>query len=141
MVYQISPIIQRGKFSCVEELKCDALENLLRIPENVAYNNVNFLVFPDTARKLYTTLLNANVNGFSLHLFEEDTNEDVTNIMVNNTFVVISINNQGTIFVEEKIYVESDFKNDFWYIEDELFSIIKNKVEQSSKPSLVFSFE
>lgn len=141
MIYQFSSIIQRGKFSCVEELKCDALENLLRIPEDVAYNSVNFLVFPDTARKLYTALLKTDVNGFSLHLFEEDTNEEVTNIMTNNTFVVISVNNKGSIFVEEKIYVEPGIKNDFWYIEDELFSIIKNKVEQFNTPSLICSFE
>lgn len=139
MVYKFPQLVQYGNFSCVEELRCDAIENLLRIPENIAFSNVNFLVTPNVGRKLYTELLKSDVNGFSLSLFGEETNEEVTDIMTKQSFVVISVNNQGTIFVEEIIYIEPEWANDFWYVQKELYDDIKEKIEKCNTKTLVFT--
>ena len=139
MVYQFPQIIQEHNFSCIEELKCDALENVLRIKEDIAYNSVNFLVTSKVARKLYTELLKAEINGFQLRLFNEQANEEVTGIMTNGNFVVISITNQGVMFVEEIIYVEQDWPNDFWYVEEELAALIKAQLEKTETKALIFT--
>lgn len=139
MVYQFPQIIQEHNFSCIEELKCDALENVLRIKEDIAYNSVNFLVTSKVARKLYTELLKAEINGFALSLFNEQTNEEVTDIMTSTNFVVISITNQGIMFVEKVIYVEQDWPNDFWYVEEELAALIKAQLEKTETKALIFT--
>lgn len=139
MVYKFPDIIQRYNFSCLEELKCDMIENVLRIKEDVEYNCVNILLHSDLARKLYTMLLGADVNGFQLKLFEEMTNEEVTQIMTQQDYVVISITNQGTVFVEEQIYIEPDFPNDFWYAQEDLFDKIEFQVKKYDTNTLVFT--
>lgn len=139
MVYQFPQIIQEHNFSCIDELKCDALENVLRIKEDVAYNSVNFFVTPKVARKLYTELLKAEINGFTLSLFNEQTNEEVTDIMTSTSFVVISITNQGIIFVESIIYVDTDWPYDFWYVEKELIDLIRSQLEKTQTKALVFT--
>lgn len=140
MVYKFPDVVQQGFFSCVEELRCDAIDNVLRIPEDVDYNNITFLLYPKTARNLYTALLKSNVNGFTLHLFEEMTNEEVTGLMTKSSYVIMAINNQGTIFVEDKLYVEPEWPNDFWYVEGDLYDLVKDKMERYSKKTLVFKF-
>lgn len=139
MVYQFPQVIQKHNFSCIEELKCDALETVLRIKEDIAYNSVNLLVTPKVARKLYTELLKADINGFQLRLFDEQANEAVTDIMTNGNFVVISITNQGVMLVEKIIYVEQDWPNDFWYVEEELATLIKAQLEKTETKALIFT--
>lgn len=139
MVYQFPQIIQEYNFSCIEELKCDALENVLRIKEDIAYNSVNFLVTSKVARKLYTELLKAEINGFALSLFNEQTNEEVTGIMTSANFVVISITNQGIMFVENIIYVNPDWPYDFWYVEKGLTDLIRSQLEKTETKALIFT--
>ena len=139
MVYEFPALVQKYNFSCLEELKCDAIENVLRIKEDEAYNSVNVVLSADLARKLYTMFLKADVNGFSLRPFEEYTNEEITMIMTENPYVVLSLTNQGIMFVEQKIYIDCEWPYDFWYVQEDYFDIVKDKIEKDKVPTLTFT--
>ena len=141
MVYQFPQVIQYGVFSCVEDLKCDFIETVLRTSSDVAYTFTNILLKSDLARKLYTELLKADVNGFSLRLFDELTNQEVTRMMTEKDYVVISVSNQGEIFVENKIYPDPEWLHDFWYVQDELSDVVQTYIKGEMVRTLVFSLK
>ena len=56
---------QSANFSCLEELKCDIIENLLSlINTNESLQSISILIDIDKAFELSDKLIKSNVNGF-----------------------------------------------------------------------------
>lgn len=139
MVYKEPQYIQKYNFSCVEELKCDIIENLLRLLGD-DYEYLTIILDSSTARKLYTKFLQSNVNGFCFLLHEDYTNQEVTEMLTEDN-TIMSVNNQGEILFD--VY-KTDLggigeDNNFVYLSETLADKWIKRFEKQKTECLVFS--
>lgn len=121
MRYQKYDLIQNTTFSCLEELKCDVIEYLINPKSQMrGYGTATIILPSELARMLYTKFLQADVNGFKMKLFEEYTDVEVTQILVDNEYVLLSVDNEGQIFFDAgKVYdCTGEEKNDLVYLHE-----------------------
>lgn len=128
MKYKFYDRIQEATFSCLEELKCDIIENLLLTPEE--FRGISIILKSDLAENLLSKLLDADINGFSLKLHPDFAENDLSN----EEYIIIDVLNDGYIFVG-KADLNTYFEPDFVYLSDnmdckwlEKFSEYKNDI-------------
>ena len=141
MVYKIPEIVQEHEFSCIEDLKCDIIENVLSVAADKVCYFIYIVVEAAIARRLYTALLQADVNGFSFNLFEETTPEEVTKIMTECKYVTLSVENQGDLFVERNFYNDLDWTDTFLYIQKDAVELARKTIDERLAQTLVFTIK
>ena len=118
MKYKIYPKVQNATFSCIEELKVDMVENILRfVTKSPCY--IEIITTRERAEQLYTKLLQADINGFCFYLSEDDDNVSVSKCFVENEVVVLAVFNDGEIIIESTKHFNTS-EAEFSYIDNEL---------------------
>jgi len=124
--------VQEATFSCLEELKCDIIENLLLTPED--FRGIAIILKSDLAEKLLLKLLDADINGFSLRLHPDFAKDDLSN----EENVIIELTNEGFIFVE-KANLNTYFETDFVYFDIDVNSKWLHKFQEYKNDILLFN--
>ena len=123
MKYKTYPKVENAHFTCVEELKVDMIENILRfvamkfIKQPSCY--IEIITTRETAEQLYTKLLQADVNGFYFHLSEDDNDISVSKCFADNDVIVLSIFNDGDVIIESDKYFDTS-ESEFTYIDNKV---------------------
>jgi len=125
---------QEATFSCLEELKCDIIENLLLTPED--FRGIAIILKSDLAEKLLLKLLDADINGFSLQLHPDFEKDDLSN----EENVIIELTNEGYIFVE-KANLNTYFETDFVYFDIDINSKWLQKFQEYKYDMLLFDIK
>lgn len=113
MKYKFYDRIQETTFSCLEELKCDIIENLLLTPEE--FRDISIISKSDLAENLLSKLLDADINGFSLKLHPYFAENDLSN----EEYIIIDVLNDGYVFMG-KADLNTYFETDFVYLSDDM---------------------
>ena len=72
MKYQRTDRVQSADFSCLEEFKCDIIENLLSLHKtDEDFNLIDIIVDKNNAFDLFKILFESAVNGFNIEIDEE----------------------------------------------------------------------
>ena len=131
MKYKMQDKVQETTFSCLEELKCDIIENLLLTPED--FRGIAVIIKSDLAEKLLIKLLDADINGFSLRPHPDFESEDLSK----EENVIIELTNEGYIFVE-KANLSTYFETDFVYLDIDVNSKWLQKFQEYENDILLF---
>jgi hypothetical protein len=126
--------VQETTFSCLEELKCDIIENLLLNPED--YRIITIILKSDLAEKLLLKLLDADINGFSLKIHPECNEKNLSN----EENVIIELTNEGYVFVE-KANLNTYFETDFVYFDIDVNSKWLQKFQEYKNDMLLFDIK
>ena len=143
MKYERSNRFQRCEFSCLEELKCDMLENLLALRERQNYPMVTVIVDRVKAKKFLDVLLNADVNGFKTSICEGDTLDDCYRVIDSYDYSIITLDDDGVIYVEKCKVGYGGIGEDgvFVYLPAEIEELWSDIFRQRSTENLVYTIQ
>lgn len=137
MKYRAKPKVQFADFSCLEELKVDVIENLLRFVDTPCCY-ISILTNNITAEQLYTKLLKSVVNGFEFRLFDKYTPNDISKCVSNNKIVFLSLFNDGEISIDDTQRFENTAAN-FIYIDSTIDSCYLQVLNNQNREILIFN--
>jgi len=102
MKYQRTDKVQLADFSCLEELKCDIIENLLSLPKtDEVFNLIDIIVDKNKAFDLFKILFESDVNGFNFEIDEEFENEFNLDDLRNEDTLLITVCDDGKIWIDK----------------------------------------
>ena len=128
---------QSANFSCLEDLKCDIIDNLLSmINSNETLRMINIVTNKDKAFELFGKLLQSEVNGFK---FEVD-NESSLSVLQNEEIIIITVSTDGHLWAEES-YPNIDLEAEFFYIDTDINSEWLRKVDDGFNEVLIFDMD
>ena len=136
MKYQRTDKVQSADFSCLEELKCDIIENLLSLPKTEEAFEMIFVI-TDTSRafELFYNLLESDVNGFNFNFID---NEELSlNELRKEDQLLITVSTDGQIWIE-RIYPTINLYAEFFYIAGDINSLWFRKVDDGINEILIF---
>ena len=139
MKYQRTDKVQLADFSCLEELKCDIIENLLSLPKTDEAFEMIFVI-TDTSRafELFYSLLESDVNGFNFNFID---NEELSlNELRKEDQLLITVSTDGQIWIE-RIYPTINLYAEFFYIDGDINSLWFRKVDDGINEILIFDAE
>ena len=143
MKYQRTDRVQSADFSCLEELKCDIIENLLSMIKNKntdeVFDIINIIIDKEKAFELFEKLFKADVNGFSFDFFETGEEIKLDNLK-NQKELLISVSTDGCIWME-KIYPSIYLEAEFFYIDGDINSEWLRKIDDGKNEILIFDIE
>ena len=139
MKYIRTDKVQSADFSCLEELKCDIIENLLSLPKTEEAFEMIFVI-TDTSRafELFYSLLESDVNGFNFECFEFG--ELKFNELRKEDQLLITVSTDGRIWIE-RIYPTINLYAEFFYVDANISSLWFRKVDDGSNEILIFDIE
>ena len=139
MKYQRTDKVQSADFSCLEELKCDIIENLLSLPKTEEAFEMIFVI-TDTSRafELFYSLLESDVNGFNFECFEFG--ELKFNELRKEDQLLITVSTDGRIWIE-RIYPTINLYAEFFYIDGDINSLWFRKVDDGNNEILIFDID
>lgn len=139
MKYQRTDKVQSADFSCLEELKCDIIENLLSLPKTDEAFEMIFVI-TDTSRafELFYSLLESDVNGFNFNFID---NEELSlNELRKEDQLLITVSTDGQIWIE-RIYPTINLYAEFFYVDANISSLWFRKVDDRSNEILIFDID
>lgn len=139
MKYQRTDKVQSADFSCLEELKCDIIENLLSLPKTEEAFEMIFVI-TDTSRafELFYSLLESDVNGFNFNFID---NEELSlNELRKEDQLLITVSTDGQIWIE-RIYPTINLYAEFFYIDANISSLWFRKVDDGINEILIFDID
>ena len=139
MKYQRTDKVQSADFSCLEELKCDIIENLLSLPKTEEAFEMIFVI-TDTSRafELFYSLLESDVNGFNFNFID---NEELSlNELRKEDQLLITVSTDGQIWIE-RIYPTINLYAEFFYIDANISSLGFRKVDDGINEILIFDID
>jgi len=141
MKYIRTDKVQEANFSCLEDLKCDIIENLLSMIENKntdeVFDMIHIITDKEKAFKLFEKLYSADVNGFNFEIEDEDGENPDLYKLQNEKELLITVTTDGGIWIE-KIYPSIDLKAQFFYIDAGINSEWLRKVNDGINEILIF---
>ena len=142
MKYIRTDRVQEAEFSCLEELKCDIIENLLSMIENKndeVFDMIHIITDKEKAFELFEKLLKADVNGFKFEI--SDMGEDINfDILKNKKELLLTVTTDGKVWME-KLYPSIYLEADFFYIDNDINSEWFRKVNDGFNEILIFDIE
>lgn len=141
MKYQRTDKVQSANFSCLEELKCDIIENLLSLPEvDEVFDMIFVITDTNTAFELFNSLLESDVNGFNFEIGGElGYKLDFEELRKENQ-LLITVSTDGKLWIE-KIYPEINLFAQFFYIDANISSLWFRKIDNGENEILIFDIE
>lgn len=137
MKYQRTDKVQSADFSCLEELKCDIIENLLSMIEkddsDEVFEFISIIISKNKVSELFNKLKESEVNGFN---FEIDYSID----NINQEVCLIYVATDGKIGIEE-VFPNTCIEADFFYIDANISSLWFRKVDDGCNEILIFDIE
>ena len=141
MKYIRTDKVQEANFSCLEDLKCDIIENLLSMIENKntdeVFDMIHIITDKEKAFKLFEKLYSADVNGFNFEIDDEDGEKPDLYKLQNEKELLITVTTDGGIWIE-KIYPSIDLEAQFFYIDAGINSEWLRKVNDGINEILIF---
>lgn len=144
MKYQRTDRVQEANFTCLEELKCDIIDNLLSMIKNKntdeVFDIINIVINRDKAFELFEKLFKSDVNGFSFELFDIDDSEIKLDDLKKEKELLISVSTDGKIWIEGTSYINY-LEAEFFYIDGNINSkwLINN--DDGKNEILIFDLE
>ena len=144
MKYIRTDRVQSADFSCLEELKCDIIENLLSIIKkdnsDEVFEIIYILLSKEKAFELFTKLVSSNVNGFYFEIdYEIDCETDLEKLK-DEKELVITVSTDGKIWIE-KLYPNTGFETNYFYIDNDINSEWFRKVNDGFNEILIFDID
>lgn len=140
MKYQRTDKVQSADFSCLEELKCDIIENLLSLPKtDEAFEMIFVITDTSKAFELFYSLLESDVNGFNFECFNFGEELKLNELRKENQ-LLITVSTDGQIWIE-KIYPTINLYAEFFYIDANISSLWFRKVDDGCNEILIFDIE
>lgn len=141
MKYQRTDKVQSADFSCLEELKCDIIENLLSLPEaDEVFKTINIIVDKNKAFDLFKILFESDVNGFNFEIDEEFENELNLYNLKNEDTLLITVCDDGKIWID-KANINYYFESQFFYIDADVKAKWQTKIDNGCNEILIFDIE
>ena len=142
MKYQRTDRVQSADFSCLEELKCDIIENLLSIIKNNTDDTLGIIyIIADNkkALELFEKLFKADINGFNFELFNDE-EEIKLHDLKSEKELLITVFTDGCIWIQG-ININDYLDSDFYYIDADINSKWLRKIDDDSDEILIFDIE
>ena len=141
MKYQRTDKVQLADFSCLEELKCDIIENLLSLPKtDEVFNLIDIIVDKNKAFDLFKILFESDVNEFTFEIQEEFENEFNLDDLRNEDTLLITICDDGKIWID-KANINYYCEAQFFYIDADVSSLWFRKIDNGENEILIFDIE
>ena len=141
MKYQRTDRVQSADFSCLEELKCDIIENLLSLPKtDEVFNLIDIIVDKNKAFDLFKILFESDVNGFNFEIDEEFENEFNLDDLRNEDTLLITVCDDGKIWID-KANINYYCEAQFFYIDANISSLWFRKIDNGENEILIFDIE
>ena len=141
MKYQRTDKIQLADFSCLEELKCDIIENLLSLPKtDEVFNLIDIIVNKNKAFDLFKILFESDVNGFNFEIDEEFENEFNLDDLRNEDTLLITVCYDGKIWID-KANINYYCEAQFFYIDADVKAKWQTKFDDGYNEILIFDID
>lgn len=141
MKYQRTDKVQSADFSCLEELKCDIIENLLSMPKtDEAFNLIDIIIDKNKAFDLFKILFESDVNGFTFEIDEEFENEFNLDDLRNENTLLITVCDDGKIWID-KANINYYLEAQFFYIDADVKAKWQTKIDNGYNEILIFNIE
>lgn len=134
MKYKKQETVQDTTFSCLEELKCDIIENLLSTPDK--YRSLAIIINIDSGEKLIRALFNSDVNGFKFRFHYDFEEEDLSQ----ERLIILELDSDGYIWIE-KAHENYFYETDFFYIDADINSFWLQKLDNGENDILIFDMD
>lgn len=109
MIYQTTPRVQMHKFTNIADLVKDIDDVFISEIKDIEWGTLNIIAKTDVIKQIYSLITKKNnivsVNG-KYTIFEEDTNEKVSEIFNKYDILHIAISECGEVFIETLDYYE-----------------------------------
>lgn len=109
MIYQTTPRVQMHKFTNITDLVKDIDDVFISEIKDIEWGTLNIIAKTDVIKQIYSLITKKNnivsVNG-KYTIFEEDTNEKVSEIFDKYDILHIAISECGEVFIETLDYYE-----------------------------------
>ena len=109
MIYQTTPRVQMHKFTNIADLVKDIDDVFISEIKDIEWGTLNIIAKTDVIKQIYSLITKKNnivsVNG-KYTIFEEDTNEKVSEIFDKYDILHIAISECGEVFIETLDYYE-----------------------------------
>lgn len=109
MIYQTTPRVQMHKFTNIADLVKDIDDVFISEIKDIEWGTLNIIAKTDIIKQIYSLITKKNnivsVNG-KYTIFEEDTNEKVSEIFDKYDILHIAISECGEVFIETLDYYE-----------------------------------
>lgn len=109
MIYQTTPRVQMHKFTNIVDLVKDIDDVFISEIKDIEWGTLNIIAKTDVIKQIYSLITKKNnivsVNG-KYTIFEEDTNEKVSEIFDKYDILHIAISECGEVFIETLDYYE-----------------------------------
>ena len=142
MKYQRTDRVQSADFNCLEELKCDIIENLLSIIKNNTDDTLGIIyIIADNkkALELFEKLFKADINGFNFELFNDEEEVKLYDLK-NEKELLITVFTDGCIWIQG-ININDYLDSDFYYIDADVNSKWLRKIDDGFNEILIFDLE
>ena len=142
MKYKRTDRVQSADFSCLEELKCDVIDNLLSMIKNNSDDTLGIIyIIADNkkALKLFEKLFKADINGFNFELFNDEEEVKLYDLK-NEKELLITVFTDGCIWIQG-ININDYLDSDFYYIDADINSKWFRKIDDDSDEILIFNIE
>ncbi len=141
MKYQRTDKVQSADFSCLEELKCDIIENLLSLPEaDEVFKTINIIVDKNKAFELFKILFESDVNGFKFEIDEEFDNELNLYNLKNEDTLLITVCDDGKIWID-KANINYYCEAQFFYMDADVKYRWQIKLDDGINEILIFDID
>ena len=138
MIYKRTPKVQEFGFSSIESFKGDIEETINYHVKQNKFSTVSIIMSSSKAISLLHSIMLCHVNGVEFHFFPEYELGEVISAINSNDVVVISILEDGQVFVESDKYFET-LENEFCYVESDISDKYIDGILENSKEILVFT--
>ena len=109
MIYQTTPRVQMHKFTNIADLVKDIDDVFISEIKDIEWGTLNIIAKTDVIKQIYSLITKKNnivsVNG-KYTIFEEDTNEKVSEIFDKYGILHIAISECGEVFIDTLCYYE-----------------------------------
>jgi len=109
VIYQTTPRVQMHKFTNIVDLVKDIDDVFISEIKDIEWGTLNIIAKTDVIKQIYSLITKKNnivsVNG-KYTIFEEDTNEKVSEIFDKYDILHIAISECGEVFIETLDYYE-----------------------------------
>ena len=141
MKYQRTDKVQSADFSCLEELKCDIIENLLSLPKtDEAFNLVDIIIDKNKAFELLKILFESDVNGFDFEFVEEFQDELNLDDLKNEETLLITVCDDGHIWISKADF-NYLYEAQFFYMDADVKYRWQIKLDDGINEILIFDID
>ena len=142
MKYKRTDRVQSADFNCLEELKCDIIDNLLEMIKNNSDDTLGIIyIIADNkkALELFDKLFKADINGFNFELFNDEEEIKLYDLKSEKE-LLITVFTDGCIWIQG-ININDYLDSDFYYIDADINSKWFRKIDDDSDEILIFDIE